>query len=113
MKEKPPPPSIKVSNIDPLGLVTISFNQEFLVPDDWWNIDYSHVLSFGLKSSSDGSLVMGNFVKPPKERILKGRGKNLKYESSKSIIEDCIADDCDAQEKGFSWYLHDHTNRQM
>jgi hypothetical protein len=65
-EEKPPPPSIKVSNIDPLGLVTISFNQEFLVPDEWWNIDFSHVLSFGLRSTSDGSLVMGNFVKPPK-----------------------------------------------
>ena len=105
-KEKPKLPSISVSDIGPLGLMTLTFNQDFRVPREWQKIDFSHVISLELRSASDGSVVTGEFTKNLPERILKDK-------SSESTVKDCIGGDCEAQRNGFRWYVADHTNQGM
>ena len=70
-KKKDKEPYMEVSFIDPMGLMTLKFNQDFMVPKNWREIDYSAIIQMQLRSTGDGSVVNGTYVTNPESRLLK------------------------------------------
>lgn len=75
-----PEPTMEILPLSSEGEMSVTFNQDMLVPADRSAIDYSSLLRFTVKSATDNSLVKARYVATPGALEARRALKSLKNE---------------------------------
>ena len=117
-KVAPEPPKIKVNQITPEGVISITFDQEMLAPNDTSIMNYGKVFQFSTISQLDGSRMEATrYEKDSKKKKKKSR-KKRRRDLVETEEEDIWAfgddpKDDKSQDLKFNWDVVAHDPREI